>query len=64
MNDVRIMNPLLLRGGGRGWGEAPALQDLRGDSNRELSNVAHHPTPQPPPLKRRGRAASLSEFTQ
>jgi hypothetical protein len=56
-------NPLPLRGGDRGRGETPHSQNLHA-MKRELSSVAHHPAPQPPPLKRRGSAAALSEIQQ
>ncbi len=52
------LNPLLLRGGGRGWGEPMTLRNSH-SSKREFLGVADHPTPQPPPLKRRGSAAAL-----
>jgi hypothetical protein len=55
-------NPLPLRGGGRGRGDAPLIQDQAAvlDVARSIdcaitTNVAVHPAPQPPPLKGRGR---------
>ena len=48
---------------GRGWGEAPAFQNLHLNT-RKFPNTAHHPAPKPPPLEGRGSAVALIGITQ